>query len=59
MSPVTLARRLSLSPILVVVKPSKPRSTMKPRMSPSSLAQTTARSQTGELVIQYLAPFST
>ncbi len=37
-----------------------PRSTRKPRMSPaSSLAQTTATSAIGELVIQVLDPFST
>ena len=58
MSPVTEARRDSLSPILSVVNPSMPRSTMKPRMTPSSLAQTTARSLIGELVIQYFAPLS-
>ena len=58
MSPVIEARNDSLSPILSVVKPSKSRSTMKPRILSSSLAQTTARSLIGELVIQYLAPFS-
>ncbi len=57
-SPVTEARRDSLSPIVVVEKPSKPRSTTKPRISPSSRAHTTARSAMGALVIQYLAPFS-
>jgi len=55
--PVIEAGKESLSPILPVVKPSKPRSTMKPRISPSSLAHTTARSAMGELVIQYLPPF--
>ncbi|MNT31547.1 hypothetical protein D3C72_1673880 [compost metagenome] len=57
MSPVIEARSDSLSPILSVVKPSKSRSTMKPRILSSSLAQTMARSLIGELVIQYLAPF--
>ena len=39
-------------------EPSKQRSTMK-RMSPSSLAQTTARSAIGELVIHIFAPLRT
>ena len=58
MSPVTDARKLSLSPIVPVENPPKPRSTMKPLMSPSSFAQTIARSAIGELVIQYLLPLS-
>ncbi len=55
-SPVIEARSDSLPWILGVSKPFMPRSTMKPRMTPSSLAQTTARSAMGLLVIQVLAP---
>ncbi len=48
--------------IAAVSNPGVPRSTRKPRMSsglsPSSLAQTTARSAMGALVIQVLAPFN-
>ncbi len=40
-----------------VEKPGVSRSTTKPRILPSSLAQTTAISATGELVIHILAPF--
>src|SRR5271169_2194633 len=55
-SPVIEARNDSLPSIVGVEKPLVPRSTMKPRILPSSLAQTTAMSATGELVIQVLAP---
>ena len=55
--PVTLARRLNLPSIFGVVKPFMPRSTRKPRRMPSSsLAQTTATSAIGELVIQVFEP---
>ncbi len=59
MSPVSEALRLSLSPMTLVETPSNARSTRKPRITPSSLAQTSATSATGEWVIQYLPPFST
>ena len=58
-SPVTEARRDSLLSIRGVVKPSAPRSTRKPRITPSSLAHTSATSAIGALVIHILAPFST
>src|SRR5450759_1418664 len=57
-SPVMEARKLSLPSILGVEKPLVPRSTMKPRMTLASLAHTTARSATGALEIQVLAPLS-
>ena len=50
------ARRLSFPSIFGVEKPSKDRSTMKPRIVPSSFAHTTARSAMGELVIHIFAP---
>jgi hypothetical protein len=50
--PVTEALRENLPSILGVDKPFMPRSMMKPRTFPSShLAQTTATSASGELVI--------
>ena len=52
------ARNESLPSIFGVEKPLVPRSTMKPRILPSSLAHTTAMSATGELVIHILAPLS-
>ena len=52
------ARKLSLPSILGVENPFVPRSTMNPRMTPSSLAQTTATSATGAFEIQLLAPLS-
>ena len=55
-SPVIEARSDSLPSIFGVENPLVPRSTMKPRILPSSLAQTTAMSAIGELVIQVLAP---
>ena len=55
-SPVMEARSDSLPSIFGVEKPLVPRSTMKPRILPSSFAQTTAMSATGELVIQIFAP---
>src|SRR6185312_11271923 len=57
-SPVIEARSDSLPSIFGVAKPFMPRSTTKPRMTPSSLAQTTAMSATGALEIQVLAPLS-
>src|ERR1041385_6080762 len=57
-SPVTEQRNDSLPSILGVEKPLAPRSTMKPRILPSSFAQTTAMSATGALEIQVLAPLS-
>ena len=57
-SPVIEARNESLPSILGVENPLVPRSTKKPRMTPSSLAHTTARSATGALVIHILAPVS-
>ena len=55
-SPVIEARSDSLPSIFGVENPLVPRSTMKPRILPSSLAQTTAMSATGALLIQVLAP---
>ena len=55
-SPVIEARSDSLPSIFGVENPLVPRSTMKPRILPSSFAQTTARSAIGALVIQVLAP---
>ena len=52
------ARSDSLPSIFGVEKPLVPRSTMKPRISPSSFAHTTATSAIGELVIHILAPVS-
>ena len=57
-SPVTEVRSESLPSIFGVEKPLVPRSTMKPRILPSSLAQTTARSAIGALEIHILAPLS-
>jgi hypothetical protein len=48
----------SLPSIFGVEKPFVPRSTMKPRIAPSSFAHTTAMSAIGELVIHILAPLS-
>src|SRR5690554_2684215 len=59
-SPVLEARSDHLLWVSGVEKPSIPRSTTKPRILPSSsLAQTTAMSAIGELVIHILAPFNT
>ena len=55
-SEVTEARSESLCSMLLVEKPDVPRSTRKPRMSPSALAQTTARSATPPLVIHIFVP---
>ena len=55
-SPVIEARKLSLPSIFGVENPLVPRSTRKPRILPSSFAQTTATSATGALVIQVLVP---
>ncbi len=57
-SPVTEQRSESLPSIFGVESPLVPRSTMKPRIFPSSFAHTTAMSAIGELVIQVLAPVS-
>jgi len=57
-SPVIEARSDSLPSIFGVEKPCMPRSTMKPRMAPSSFAQTTQMSATGAFDIQVLAPLS-
>ena len=57
-SPVTDVRSDSLPSIFGVEKPLVPRSTMKPRILPSSFAHTTAMSATGELVIHIFAPLS-
>eukprot|EP01035_Chromulina_nebulosa_P001083 gene1083-1470_t len=54
-SPVTDALKDSLPRILGVSKPLVPRSTRNPRILPSSLAQTRATSDTGELVIHIFA----
>ena len=54
------AFRLIFPSIFGVEKPAMPRSQMKPRISSaSSLAQTTATSAMGELVIHILVPFKT
>ena len=58
-SPVIEARSENLPSMVGVVRPSMPRSRMKPRMTPSSFAQTIIMSATGEWVIQDLAPLST
>ena len=58
-SPVTEARRLSLFPILGVVRPAIPRSRMNPRTAPScasDFAQTTMTSAIGLLLIHIFAP---
>ena len=55
-SPVIEARSDSLPSIVGVENPLVPRSTMKPRITPSSFAHTTATSATGALVIHILAP---
>src|SRR3546814_9095461 len=47
------------SDLFGVSKPGVPRSTMKPRISPSSLAQMIARSAIGALVIHVLPPLRT
>jgi len=52
------ARSESLPSILGVENPFAPRSTMNPRITPSSFAHTTATSAIGELVIHILAPVS-
>jgi len=57
-SPVIEVRNESLPSIFGVDKPLVPRSTRKPRMTPSSLAHTSARSATGALVIHILLPVS-
>src|SRR5262249_3801049 len=57
-SPVMDARNDSLPSIFGVEKPLVPRSTRKPRMTLSSLAQTIATSATGALEIQVFAPLS-
>jgi hypothetical protein len=57
--PVIEARRLNLPSIFGVSKPFMPRSSTKPRILPpwaSDLAQITATSAIGELVIQFFAP---
>src|ERR1700693_5337301 len=56
---VTEARRDILPLCSKDENPLVQRSTRKPRMTPSSLAQTTAMSATDPLVIQALAPFKT
>src|SRR6185503_2740023 len=56
-SPVTEVRSDSLPSTFGVEKP-LPRSTTKPRILPSSLAQTTARSAIGAFEIHILAPLS-
>ena len=57
--PVVEARRLNLPSIFGKVRPFIPFSRMKPRSTPSSsLAQTTATSAIGALVIQVLEPES-
>src|ERR1700743_120446 len=55
-SPVMEARSDSLPSIFGVENPLVPRSTMKPRILPSSFAQITAISATGALVIHILVP---
>ena len=57
-SPVIEARSESLPSIFGVENPLVPRSTMKPRILPSSFAHTTATSAIGELVIHIFAPVS-
>ena len=57
-SPVTEVRSDSLPSTFGVEKPLVPRSTMKPRILPSSLAQTMARSAIGAFEIHILAPLS-
>ena len=57
-SPVTEVRSDSLPSTFGVEKPLVSRSTMKPRIFPSSLAQTIARSAIGAFEIHILAPFS-
>src|SRR3546814_15201401 len=57
--PVVEARRLILPSIFGVSKPRVPRSPMKPRISPSSLAQMIARSAIGAMVIHVLPPLKT
>ncbi len=57
-SPVAEARRESLPVIAGVASPPAPRSTRKPRTTPSSFAHTSATSAIGALVIQVFAPFS-
>src|SRR5215475_4843005 len=57
-SPVIDARSESLPSIFGVENPFAPRSTTKPRMTPSSFAHTTAMSAIGALVIHILAPVS-
>ena len=59
-SPVTEARRLNLPLIFGALSPVMPFSTIKPRITSSSVfAQTTKTSAIGELVIHILAPLST
>ncbi len=57
-SPVTDERNDSLPSIFGVEKPFVPRSTMKPRITWSSFAQTMATSAIGALVIHILLPVS-
>ena len=57
--PVGEARIENLPSIFGVDSPSIPRSRRKPRMTPSSLAQTTITPAMGELVIHDLVPVST
>jgi hypothetical protein len=56
---VTLALSECLFFMMGAVKPGSSFSTMKPRITPSSLAQTTATSAIEPLVIHILAPLST
>ncbi len=57
--PVADARKANLPSIFGKLRPFAPRSRMKPRMTPSSvLAQTTAISAMGALVIQLFEPDS-
>jgi hypothetical protein len=57
-SPVTEVRSEILPSTFGVEKPLVPRSTMKPRIFPSSFAQTMQRSAIGAFEIHILAPFS-
>src|SRR5436305_12193852 len=56
---VTDARNENLPMWYAVLKPGVPFSTMKPRIVPSALAQTTATSATEPFVIHAFAPFRT
>ena len=57
-SPVIEVRSESLPSIFGVDRPFVSRSIRKPRMTPSSLAHSTARSATGALVIHIFVPVS-